>query len=171
MNEEELRKKIYEILGLEFGSLANEGGNDWIRAKNEALEEYKQKEFDKIKNNKSIDYLSISKKSDEFKTILNSVSIESYHLKCLLAQRNDLLSEEVDKLISFKDKDIIINISKNQKLTEEQINIIMKNSVYLTKKNLVEKQYLTFEQKKTLKELMSNSNLDYKELIDKLNKS
>lgn len=171
MNEEELRKTIYEKLGLDFGSLSNEGGNDWIRAKNEAIEEYKKKQFDKLKNNKSIDYLTISKESDEFKTILNSVFLETYNFKSLLAQRNDLSSEEIDKLISFNDKDITINITRNQKLEEEQINRIIKNSVYLTKKNLIEKQYLTVEHKKILRELMSNSSLNYKELIDKLDES
>lgn len=168
MNDEELRTKIYEILGLEFGSLSNEGGNDWIRAKNEALEEYKQKEFDKIKNIKSTDYLNIEKESDEFKTILNSIFIETYYLKSLIAQRHDLSTEEIDKLISFYDKDIIINISRNQKLTEEQIDKIIPSSVYLTKKNLVEKQNLNTDQKRKLIELMKNSSLDYKELLQKL---
>lgn len=168
MNEEELKKKIYEILGLEFGSLANEGGNDWIRAKNEALEEYKQKEFEKLKSIKSTDYLNIDKKAEEFEIALNSTIIESYNFKILIAKRNDLNNEEIDKLILFRDKDILINLTKYQKLTLEQIDKIMPISVYLAKKNIIENQKLTLEQKDKLKNLMLESSLNYKELINKL---
>ena len=168
MNEEELRKKIYGILGLEFGSLSNEGGNDWIRAKNEALEEYKQQEFEKLNNIKHIDYIAISKESEEFNIAINSLFIESFNLKILIAQRNDLQQNEIDKLISFKNKDILINLTKYQKLTPVQLNNIIPYSVYLVKKNIIERQVLTQENKNKLRDLMKNSSLDYSELLVKL---
>ena len=65
MDTNELRIKIYERLGLEFGSLTSEGGNDWIRAEKEVIEEYKQQEFEKLQDLKSIDYLTIDKNSDD----------------------------------------------------------------------------------------------------------
>ncbi|WP_072679530.1 hypothetical protein [Arcobacter sp. LA11] len=169
MNEEELRKKIYERLGLEFGSLVSESGNDWQRAKDEVLKEERQKEFEKLKDINPTDYLNINKDSEEFKMALNSTFIESYNLKILLAQRDDLISEEIDKLIFFRDKDILINLSKFQKLTIEQIDKMLPISVYLCKKNLIENQELTSEHKDKLIGLMNNSSLDYKDLIDKIN--
>ncbi|WP_323668959.1 hypothetical protein [Aliarcobacter butzleri] len=169
MSDEELRKKIYERLSLEFASLPSESGNDWQRAKDEVLEEQRQKDFEKLKNIKSTDYLSIDKDSEEFKMVLNSSFVESYNLKILLAQRNDLTTEEIDKLISFEDKDILINLSRFQKLTKEHIDKMLPISVYLCKKNLIENQNFTAEQKSNLIELMKNSSLDYKNLIDKLN--
>lgn len=45
MEELELRIAIYERLGLEFGCLPSESGNDWQRAKDEVLEEQRQIEF------------------------------------------------------------------------------------------------------------------------------
>ncbi|AXH13751.1 hypothetical protein CP985_04175 [Malaciobacter mytili LMG 24559] len=171
MNEEELRKKIYEILGLEFGSLSNEGGNDWIRAKNQAIEEYKQIEFEKLKNVKSTDYLKIDKNSEEFNMALNSKFIETSNFKILIAQRNDLTNEEIDKLIVFGNKDILINLAKYQKLTSDQIDKIIPNSVFLTKKNIIENQELNSNQKEKILDLMAKSSLDYKELINKLNEA
>lgn len=165
MSEEELKRKIYERLGLEFESLSNEGGNDWIRARNEVIEENRQQEFEKLKNIKSIEYISINKDSDEFKTALNSDYLETYNLKVLISQRSDLKISEIDKLITFKNKDIMINLTKFQKLSYEQIDKIIPESVYLTKKNLIENQILSKNQINILEELMNQSNLDYKELI------
>lgn len=45
MDDEKLRVKIYKRLGLEIGSLSYEGGNDWIIAEKEILEEEKQQEL------------------------------------------------------------------------------------------------------------------------------
>jgi hypothetical protein len=169
MNDEELRIKIYERLGLEFASLLSESGNDWQRAKNEVLEEYRQKEFEKLKNLKSTDYLTIDKDSEEFKAVLNSTFIETYNFKILLAQRNDLTKEEIDQLLSIKDKDILINLTKFQKLTPDQIDLIIPISVYLVKKNIIENQELNNDQKDKMIKLMKNSTLNYNDLIEKLN--
>lgn len=168
MSDEELRKKIYERLGLDFGSLPSESGNDWQRAKDEVIEEQRQKEFEKLKSIKITDYLNIDKDSEEFRMALNSTFIESYNLKILLAQRNDLTVEEIDKLIAFQNKDILINLAKYQKLNSNQIDKLLQ-SVYLVKKNLIENQELTVEQKNRLVDLMKNNSLDYKDLIDKMN--
>ena len=169
MNDEELRIKIYERLGLEFASLLSESGNDWQRAKNEVLEEYRQKEFEKLKNLKSTDYLTIDKDSEEFKVVLNSTFIETYNFKILLAQRNDLTKEVIDQLLSIKDKDILINLTKFQKLTPDQIDIIIPPSVYLVKKNIIENHELNNDQKDKMIRLMKNSTLNYDNFIEKLN--
>ena len=165
MSEEELKRKIYERLGLEFESLSNEGGNDWVRARNEIIEENRQQEFEKLKDIKSIEYITINKDSDEFKIALNSDYLETYNLKVLISQRSDLEIGEIDKLITFKNKDIMINLTKFQKLSYEQIDKIIPESVYLTKKNLIENQILSKNQINILEELMNQSNLDYKDLI------
>lgn len=169
MDIEELRKKVYERLGLEFGSLPSESGNDWQRAKEEILQEEKQREFETLKKIGSTDYISISKESEEFKTALNSFFLESYNLKISISQRTDLINEEINKLLSFKDKDILINLSKYQKLSVDQIDTIIPMSVYLVKRNLIEYQELTNDQKSKLTVLMNTSSLDYKDLIDKIN--
>lgn len=42
-------------------------------------------------------------------------------------------------------------------------------AINLTKKNLIEKQELNFEQKNKLRNLMQSSSLDYKDLLNTLN--
>ena len=76
MEEIELRVAIYERLGLEFGSLPSESGNDWQRAKDEVLEENRQIEFEKLQKLNKIDYVKVDKESDEYKTVMNSKSLQ-----------------------------------------------------------------------------------------------
>ena len=96
---------------------------------------------------------------------LNSTFIESYNLKILLAQRNDLTVEEIDKLMSYNDKDILINLARFQKLTSKQIDNIIPLSVYLVKIYLIKNQQISSEQQNKLINLMENSNLNYNDLI------
>lgn len=165
MNEQELRVKIYEYLGLEIGSLPSESGNDWQRAEKEVLEDYKQKELEKVKNIKTTDYLTIDKQSDEFKTVLKSTFVGMQNLKHLISERNDLENDEIKQLILTGDKDVLIRLTKNQKLAPEQIDLIIPRSVYLVKKHLITNQNLTDEQKSQLLALMNDSSLDYGDLI------
>ncbi|ARU47241.1 hypothetical protein [Sulfurospirillum diekertiae] len=165
MNEEELRIKIYEYLGLEIGSLPSESGNDWQRAEKEVLEDYKQKELEKVKNIKTTDYLTIDKQSDEFKAVLKSTFVGMQNLKSLATSRNDLEIHEINQLILTGDKDVLIGLAKNQKLTSEQIDLMIPRSVYLVKKHLITNQNLTDDQKSQLLILMNNSSLDYGDLI------
>lgn len=146
MDSKELRIKIYERLGLEFGSLISEGGNDWVRAEKEVIEEYRQQEFEKLKDLKSIDYLTIDKNSDEFKSAINAISLIAQNYKIIIAQRSDLNDEDIDKLIKDGNKDILINLVRHQKLNFKQIEIIIPKSTYLCKKYLMEKQELSEEQ-------------------------
>lgn len=169
MNEQELRIKIYEYLGLELGSLPSESGNDWQRAEKEVLEDYKQKELEKVKNIKITDYLTIDKQTDEFKTVLKTTFVGMQNLKHLIAERNDLENNEIKQLILTGDKDVLIRLSKSQKLTPEQIDLIIPKSVYLVKKNLITNQNLTDEQKSQLLALMNDSSLDYSELLKLIN--
>jgi len=168
MEDEKLRREIYKILGLEFGSLASESGNDWQRAKDEALEEVKKIEFEKLKTLGAIDYLTIDKKSEEFISVINSISILAQNYKIKIAQRMDLESSEIMKLILDGNKDILINLAKYQTLSEEQINLIIPKSVYLVKKYLIEKQSLSFEHKELLRTEMSKSSLNYSSLIESI---
>jgi len=139
MNEEELRIKIYERLGLEFGSLTSEGGNDWVRAEKEVREEYRQKEFEKLKELKSVDYLTIDKNSEEFITALNTTALIAQNYKIIIAQRDDLSVEDIDKLIEDGNKDILINLARHQKLSNSQVERVLPKATYLCKKYLNEK--------------------------------
>lgn len=150
MDTNELRIKIYERLGLEFGSLTSEGGNDWIRAEKEVIEEYKQQEFEKLQDLKSIDYLTIDKNSDEYKSAINAISLIAQNYKITIAQRSDLNNEDIDKLIKDGNKDILINLARHQKLNQKQIENIIPKSVYLCKKYLLEKQILSEQEKAIL---------------------
>lgn len=165
MNEQELRIKIYEYLGLELGSLPSESGNDWQRAEKEVLDDYKQKELEKLKNIKTTDYLTIDKQSDQFKAVLKSTFASTQNLKHLIAERNDLENDEIKQLILTGDKDVLIRLSKSQKLTSEQVDLIIPKSVYLVKKHLITKQDLNDNQKSQLLALMKDSSLDYSDLI------
>lgn len=150
MDSTELRIKIYERLGLEFGSLSSEGGNDWVRAEKEVLEEYRQQEFEKLKDMKSVDYLTVDKNSDEFISAINTTALIAQNYKITIAQRSDLSDEDIDKLIKDGNKDILINLARHQKLTEKQIEDIIPKSTYLCKKYLIENQTLDDKQKQNL---------------------
>lgn len=168
MNDEEVRLKIYERLGLEIGSLSSESGNDWERAKKEVLDEIKQKEFEFLSSKKSINYGTIEKNSEEYKMALKSHSILANNFKVQIAQRNDLSDDEVNSLLSCTDKDILINLVKYQILSPENIDLIIPNSVYLVKKYLIEKQNLTDTQKQLLKSLMLLQESLYYDLLIKI---
>lgn len=170
MNEEELREKIYERLGLEFGSLTSESGNDWVRAEKEILEEFRQEEFKKLKELKSIDYLTIEKNSEEFKIVLNSKSNQIQYFKFLIAQRKDLTPDEILILIKTGDRDVVTNLVRSQELDSNMIDLIIPNSVYATKKYLIENQTLSEIQKNVLLERMNLYKETYSDLYEKLNK-
>ncbi len=150
MDSKELRIKIYERLGLEFGSLSSEGGNDWVRAEKEVLEEYRQQEFEKLKDMKSVNYLTVDKNSDEFISAINTTALIAQNYKITIAQRSDLNDEDIDKLIKDGNKDILINLARHQKLNQKQIENIIPKSVYLCKKYLLEKQILSEQEKAIL---------------------
>jgi hypothetical protein len=169
MNDEELRVKIYERLGLEIGSLSSEGGNDWIRAEKEILEEAKQQELISLNNFKTINYLTIEKNSQEFQSVLNSDSHFVQFFKVLIAQRNDLSNDDITRLAISGDRDVRTNLAKYQCLTADVIDLIIPNSVYLIKKYLIEKQTLTQEHKKNLLQQMSQAKEMYALLLDKIN--
>lgn len=169
MDELELRKAIYERLGLEFGSLPSESGNDWQRAKEEVLTEFKQKEFEKLEKLKKIDYLTIEKDSEEFKSVMQSKSLSLQNFQILISKREDLTNEDIDFLISVGNKDILINLAKYQKLSSSNIDYIVEDGVFLAKKNLIENQELSENHKQRLLEKMNLQKNLYNDLIDKIN--
>ncbi len=166
MEELELREKIYERLGLDFGSLSSESGNDWQKAKNDILEEKRQNDFEKIKYLNTIDYLTIDKESNDYESIINSKDMCFQVFKISISKRDDLTENEILELIKDGNKDILINISKNKNLKNEHINLIIENSVYLTKKSLIEYQNLTDGQRARLIEIMNNNKNIYQDLIN-----
>ena len=168
MNEKELRIKIYERLGLELGSLSSESGNDWVRAEKEVLEEYRQKEFEKLKDLKSTDYMTVEKNSDAFQSAINTSSLIAQNYKIIISRRNDLDSEDIKKLIEDGNKDILISLAREQKLESDSIDLIIPKATFLCKKYLVENQTLTNEQLSKLVSLMRESTLDYTEILSKI---
>jgi len=170
MEDLDLREAIYERLGLEFGSLPSESGNDWQRAKNEVLEEKRQIEFEKLQQLKKIDYSKVSKDSDEYKSVMNLSSLQIQGFLITISSRNDLVAEDIDKLISIGNKDILINLAKNASIIENHIDVIINKGTYLAKKHLIEHHTLTNEQKNKLLEIMNVHKNIYSDLIQIISK-
>lgn len=166
MEEIELRVAIYERLGLEFGSLPSESGNDWQRAKDEVLEENRQIEFEKLQQLKKIDYAKVDKESDEYKTVMNSKSLQMQVFHITISSRSDLSNDDINKLFQIGNKDILINLAKNVNLSELNINEIIEKGTYLARKNLVNSRELTAEQKLLLLDKMKEHKNLYSDLID-----
>ena len=166
MEEIELRIAIYERLGLEFGCLPSESGNDWQRAKDEVLEEQRQIEFEKLQQLKKIDYVKVDKESDEYKTVMNSKSLQMQVFYITISSRSDLSNDDINKLFQIGNKDILINLAKNVNLSELNINEIIEKGTYLARKNLVNSRELTAEQKLLLLDKMKEHKNLYSDLID-----
>ncbi len=150
MDEDLLRDEIYKRLGVEKGSLTSESGNDWQRAKNEILEEWKAKEQQKNQNNDELDYMHLSKESTLFQTILHDTSYVKQVFKGMLATRNDLIEDEMLQLAKTGDKEVIIYLSRQSTLPLSVIDIIISRGTYMAKKTLVEHHTLSTEQKEVL---------------------
>lgn len=159
MNEDDLRIKIYEFLGLEKGSLSSESGNDWERAKKEVLDDYKREQSKNISEKKEINYTTIDKLSKEFQIVLNSDEVSLEHKREHISKRMDLDENEISILIQNSSKEILMNLVRNYKLSEQIINSILDKSVYLVVKHILENQSL------------SQSNIDKLKLIMDKNKS
>jgi len=170
MNEDDLRIKIYEELGLEVGSLTSEGGNDWERAKKEVLAEYRSKQAEKASNSKKIDYINIDKSHPDFNKVINSDSVKLQQYHTLIAKRQDLLNDEIMLLIKNGSKETMMNLVRYQKLTSEQVNFIIPKSVYLVKKLLLENQQLSEANKEDLLIQMKIHESTYQDLIGFLRK-
>ena len=166
MNEDDLRIKIYEELGLEVGSLTSEGGNDWERAKKEVLAEYRSKQAEKASNSKKIDYINIDKSHPDFNKVINSDSVKLQQYHTLIAKRQDLLNDEIMLLIKNGSKETMMNLVRHQKLTSEQIDFIIPKSVYLVKKLLIENQQLSESNKEKLLLQMKINESTYQNLIN-----
>lgn len=159
MNEDDLRIKIYEFLGLEKGSLSSESGNDWERAKKEVLDDYKREQSKNISEKKEINYTTIDKLSKEFQIVLNSDEVSLEHKREHISKRMDLDENEISILIQNSSKEILMDLARNYKLSEQIINSILDKSVYLVVKHILENQSL------------SQSNIDKLKLIMDKNKS
>lgn len=159
MNEDDLRIKIYEFLGLEKGSLSSESGNDWERAKKEVLDDYKREQSKNISEKKEINYTTIDKLSKEFQIVLNSDEVSLEHKREHISKRMDLDENEISILIQNSSKEILMDLVRNYKLSEQIINSILDKSVYLVIKHILENQSL------------SQSNIDKLKLIMDKNKS
>jgi len=128
MEDEELRKKIYHLLGLPFGSLSSESGNDWQRAEQEILEDYKLSQKKETSHNK---FNRDEVMSSDFKKCLCE--------KIEIAKETNLTKDEIDYLFKSNDKDVILNLIRNDYLDDEQKEYILNNGTYLCKKEILSK--------------------------------
>lgn len=161
MEELELRQKIYKRLGLEFGSLKSESGNDWVRAEKEIQEEIKeeQNKLEKEKE-KEINFLTIEKTNENFTKILNTVDNKLQNYKIELSNRTDLNDEEKLILINNGSKEVLTNIAKNDNLSIEIVKELLnkKNSTYSVLKELSLNKNIDNESKELIIENIKNRN-------------
>ena len=130
-----IREEIYKRLGLQFGSLKSESGNDWVRAEKEILEEQKREEKH---TNETIDYVLINKSNMFYKDIFLSDYKKLLTQKIEIAKRRDLIKSEIVFLFKSNDKDVILNLIRNNYLDENMKKDVLKNGTYLCKKALKE---------------------------------
>lgn len=164
MNEDDLRIKIYEFLGLEKGSLSSESGNDWERAKKEVLDDYKREQSKNISEKKEINYTTIDKLSKEFQIVLNSDEVSLEHKREHISKRMDLDENEISILIQNSSKEILMNLVRNYKLSEQIINSILDKSVYLIVKYILENQSLSTSNIEKIKLIMDKNKSLYSDL-------
>lgn len=129
--ENNIRELVYIQLGLEFGSLVNEGGRDWNEALSIVKEDLKKNEI-----NENIDYCLISKDDFRFIYAIESKEYKDYCNKIQISSRQDISEIEMQKLLLSNDKDVMINIAKNKNISNSSIEYIKQNGTYLSKKIL-----------------------------------
>jgi hypothetical protein len=168
MEEKELEKEIYKILGIKEGSLKSNSGNDWERAKNQILEEEKRKLFERNDFDTKQNYLTMEKNNELYIIALKSSSVFEQFNKTQIAKRDDLEEKEIDELIKYGDKDVLINITKFQKLNENQIDKSIEKHTYNAIKNIIENQNVNEKQLSLMTEIMIDSRI-YKDLMKKVN--
>lgn len=156
MNEDELRIKIYERLGLEVGSLASESGNDWQRAKKEVLDDFKAESLEH--NTTSTDNDVESHNIDEL--------IANKDLLALYQMASKRLSEsDFQKLLAINDKDILIRIANNPSVTDSVAEKLI-GTVYLAHKGLLINPSVGDAIKARLLERLRQMPNMYQEMID-----
>lgn len=133
--ELEIRQKIYEKLGLPFGSLREEAVNDWVRALKEVEDEIKQEQF-KASKLLEFDYVNCSKEDEEYQRALHSIEFKDDRATHLISMRDDLNDNEIDILLRGRNKDVFISLAKNHTLSDKHIEVIKNKGTYLAKKYL-----------------------------------
>jgi len=132
MNEQ-LRSRIYEILGLNKGDLKSESGRDWNEALKQAEDELKQEIF--IKKSDSPDKYN---KDD----IITSFDCKTFHLKIKIVETEILTDKECKDIIKCNDKDVHISLLRNQKLNKENIEFLYSIGVSFIKKYIKDNNLL-----------------------------
>lgn len=123
-DDDELRALIYERLGLEFGSLKSESGNDWVRAKAEIEAEISARLNAKLNKETPKD--------------------EQGENEILEKIKNEILDENYkSELIKSGKKDILIAIARHQDLSDLDFENMLLNAPYLCVKELSKKSNLT----------------------------
>ncbi len=150
MDDELLRDEIYKRLGVEKGSLSSESGNDWQRAKNEVLEEWKVAEQENKSEKSELDFKELSKDTKHFNELLVSTSFAQQAEKAILATRGDLTEDEMLILTQTGSKEVLINLAQQPSLPSKIVDMIIMHGVYMAKKYLIELQNLSSLQKETL---------------------
>jgi len=155
MNEDELRIKIYEYLGLEVGSLASESGNDWERAKKEVLDDARRESgAQENASTNCVEAYSI----DEL--------IANNKLDALYQTASKNLSEsDFQKLVDLNDKDICIRIASNTAITDSIAEKLI-GTVYLAHKALLMNHSVGDAVKSRLLDKLKQMPSMYQELIE-----
>ncbi len=71
-------------------------------------------------------------------------------------------------MLIIGNKDILINLAKNENLTELNINDIIEKGTFLARKNLIEYQNLNDQQKQRMIEIMNQHKNLYNDLINSI---
>lgn len=123
----DLRKRTYEILGLEIGSLSNEGGRDWNEAEAEAKVEIKES------NTTTKEHIKVN-----IKEIIYSKKKSDFGKKAQVAKDEKLSKEEVKQLLRCNDKDVIMDLLRFQNIEKEDIEKLRSDGTFLVKKYINE---------------------------------
>lgn len=151
LSDEKIRELIYKRLGLPFGSLSSESGNDWVRAKAEVEAEINE-ELNARLNNAKAD---------------NDISDSSFNESEILdlIQKERLDSEKILEFINMQKKDILISLAKFQTLNEFHIDSMIDNAPYLAVKHIIQRQSLSPDNREKILQKLNKTPQIYKELI------
>lgn len=155
MNEDELREKIYEHLGLDVGSLSSESGNDWQRAKKEVLDEFRRTSL--AQSQETV----ITAKYDDIDELIANKNLGILYQ---LASK-DLSEDEFQKLVDLNDKDILIRIASNTSITNLIAGELI-GTVYLVHKALLMNPSVEDDIKQRLLERLKQMPSMYQSLIE-----
>lgn len=128
-----------------------------------------KEELEELEKIKPIEFKTNEKNNIFFNLILNSNASIIQNYKVMIAQRLDLTEEEINTLINdYNNKDILINITRYQKLNDTQISkILERKNVLQVVVNLLEHHPLKEADKEKLIFQMEQFPRIYKNFLKK----